>query len=176
MAARIVVHGTKQTRAAFGAAGKTAHEVNWQTGALEPLFGFVFSMPAIDRVAVAKSGVPAWAVWRLADVTGETKELMVDWLGLSRATVDRKVRTKKVLSVPESERVLGFIKLVGQVQEMVKESGNPEGFDAAKWVGEWLEKPMPALGGRPPGEFMNTVTGQEVVAGLLEKARSGVFA
>ena len=97
-------------------------------------------------------------------------------LGLSRATVDRKARARQALSVVECERVIGFAKLVGQVQAMVNESGGAAGFDAAKWVAGWLEKPMPALGGRTPGEYMDTAEGQYIVAGLIERARGGAFA
>ena len=70
---------------------------------------------------------------------------------------------------------MGLAKLVGQVQAMVNESGDPVGFDAAKWVAGWLERPMPALAGRTPGEYMDTAEGQQIVAGLLERARSGTF-
>jgi len=38
-------------------------------------------------------------------------------------------------------------RLIGQVQAMVEQSGNPEGFDAAHWLGAWLDEPLPALGG-----------------------------
>ena len=62
------------------------------------------------------------------------------------------------------------------MQVMVDESGDPEGFDAAKWVSSWLERPLPALGNRTPAEFMDTSEGQQVVANLLASARSGVFA
>jgi len=133
-------------------------------------------MHATERVEVAKRGVPAISISHLAQATGEPKEHVIALLGLSRATVDRKARANQALSVVESERVIGLAKLVGQVQAMVTESGDPAGFDAARWVAGWLEKPMPALGGRAPAEYMDTAEGQQVVAGLLERARSGTFA
>jgi uncharacterized protein (DUF2384 family) len=72
--------------------------------------------------------------------------------------------------------VIGFAKLVGQVQTLVNESGDPESFDAARWLAQWLERPMPALGGRPPAEYMDTAEGQQIVAGLLERTRGGAYA
>jgi len=76
----------------------------------------------------------------------------------------------------QSERVIGLAKLVGQVETMVRESGDPTGFDAARWVSAWLNQPNPALGGRRPIELMGTVTGQEVVSGLLARMQSGAYA
>ena len=90
--------------------------------------------------------------------------------------MNRKVRRGEALAVPEAERVLGVAKLVGQVQQMVEESGNPEGFSASRWISGWLVEPMPALGGERPIELLDTMEGQEVVAGLLRQIQGGVYA
>ncbi len=148
----------------------------WPARTSADWFVSLFSMPATDRVEVAKRGVPAAGLAQLAKATGESKEHMLSLLGLSRATVDRKARANQALSVVEGERVIGFAKLVGQVQTLVNESGDPDGFDAARWLAQWLERPMPALGGRPPAEYMDTAEGQQIVAGLLERTRGGAYA
>jgi len=88
----------------------------------------------------------------------------------------RAAQLRRALLQVRDERVLGLLKLVGQVQVMVDESGDPNGFDAAKWVSGWLERPLPALGDRAPAAFMDTAEGQQVVANLLASARSGAFA
>jgi putative toxin-antitoxin system antitoxin component (TIGR02293 family) len=171
---------TRRARELKRSAGKSPHRdvraVKRSSTWSSTWFVRVFSMPATERVEVAKRGVPAVFISHLAKATGEPKEHVIALLGLSRATVDRKTRAKQALSVVESERVIGFAKLVGQVQAIVNESGDPAGFDAAKWVAGWLERPMPALDGRTPGEYMDTAEGQQIVAGLLERARSGAFA
>jgi uncharacterized protein (DUF2384 family) len=66
--------------------------------------------------------------------------------------------------------------LIAQVQTMVEESGNSNGFDAARWVQEWLQKPLPALGGKRPVEYMSTQEGRELVGRLLAMAQSGAYA
>jgi hypothetical protein len=66
--------------------------------------------------------------------------------------------------------------LIAQVQTMVEESGNPNGFDAARWVQEWLQKPLPALGGKRPVEYTSTQEGRELVGRLLAMAQSGAYA
>ena len=97
-------------------------------------------------------------------------------LGLARATVDRKIRDNKLLSPDESSRVLGMASLVGQVQSLVAESGNADGFDAGAWVSNWLEQPVPALGGRRPAELMDTSEGQAIVSRLVTQMQSGAYA
>jgi hypothetical protein len=74
-------------------------------------------------------------------------------LGVPRSTVIRKAKAKTRLASEQSERVIGLSRLVDQVESLVAESGDPEGFDAAPWSQGWLEQPNPALGERHPGEF-----------------------
>ena len=67
--------------------------------------------------------------------------------------------------------------MIGQVEVMVAESGaDAESFDAAAWVARWLDEVSPALGNKRPGEFMDTVAGQEIVSNLLAKMQSGAYA
>ena len=48
-------------------------------------------------------------------------------------------------------------KLIGQVQAMIEESGDAEGFEAADWFARWLEGPLPAFGGQRPTELLDTM-------------------
>ena len=104
------------------------------------------------------------------------KERLAAALGLARATVDRKARQNKALSADETSRLMGLARLVGQVQAMVAESGDTDGFNAAEWTARWLEQPLPALGGRRPAELMDTSEGQDIAAGLLARMQSGAYA
>lgn len=139
-------------------------------------FSSLYLADPLVRVEIIKKGVPAVEVARLARSMGTPKERLFKTLGLPRATVDRKARNKQTLSIDQGERVVGMFKLVGQVKTMVEQSGDPAGFDAAKWVASWLEKPLPALGGHAPAEYMDTAAGQELVSGLLARAQSGAYA
>jgi uncharacterized protein (DUF2384 family) len=75
------------------------------------------------------------------------------------------------------QAAIGMVRLLGIAQEVVRDSTAEEaqGFDAAKWLGQWIERPQPALGGRKPSELLDTPTGVEVVARLLGSIRSGAF-
>jgi uncharacterized protein (DUF2384 family) len=79
------------------------------------------------------------------------------WLGIARATANRKVKADEVLSQDESESALGLARLIGLVEKIVAESGEPAGFDAAQWTAVWLARPNKALGSKAPGEFMLVV-------------------
>ncbi len=130
----------------------------------------------MERIHIVKHGIPARTVEALAKRMAVPNERLVAILGLSRATVDRKARDNKPLSTDESARVLGLARLVGQVQEMVAESGDPAGFDAASWVARWLQRPLPALGGKLPADFMDTADGQSLVSTMVARMQTGAYA
>lgn len=128
------------------------------------------------RIALIRRGIPASTISRLSARMGMSKEFLLSSLGLSRATISRKEKDASLLSKDESERVLGIETLIGMVQAMVEQSGDPAGFDAARWVSDWLSKPLPALGGATPASYMDTFEGQKLVTELLSMTQSGAYA
>ena len=75
-----------------------------------------------------------------------------------------------------SERTRAIARLVRQAECLVRDSGGSEDFNAARWVAAWLNQPLPALGGKRPGEFMHTADGRTLVANLLAQQKSGAYA
>ena len=65
--------------------------------------------------------------------------------------------------------------MIAQVQTMIEESGDSEGFDAAKWVGRWLDRPLPALGGQKPMELMDTPDGRALVHIIVARMQTGAL-
>ncbi len=130
----------------------------------------------MDRIKRVKAGVSA----------AEAKEILSDLaipsgripavLGIPVSTLNRKAKVAQKLSTDEGERVLGLAKLVGQVQAMVEESGDPKGFDARAWTAQWLNAPLPALGGVRPVDLMDTMEGQGLVSDTLSRIQSGAYA
>jgi putative toxin-antitoxin system antitoxin component (TIGR02293 family) len=129
-----------------------------------------------ERIAAIREGVPARRVDALARLMHVSKESLVAVLGLSRATQGRKARAGTVLAPEESERVLGIEALIGQAQAMVQEAGDPAQFDAPRWMARWMHAPLPALGGRTPASYFDTVEGQKLVSRLLAMMRGGAYA
>lgn len=136
----------------------------------------LYAFDPIERVAFVKEGLPAELLTVLAEDMAISKEKLYSTIGVARATVDRKIREQTLLSQDESERVMGVARLVGQVDAIVRGSGDPEGFDAAKWVSAWLDRPQSALGGRRPAELMDTSEGRDIVSGLVAQMQSGAYA
>lgn len=135
-----------------------------------------FEADPLSRVGAMKRGIRAEFVDEIAAEMQLPKERLLGALGLSVATVNRKKKDATPLSKDESERLLGIARLVGQVETMVQQSGDPTSFNAASWLARWLEEPLPALGGHAPAELMDTAEGQAIVSNLLARSQSGAYA
>jgi putative toxin-antitoxin system antitoxin component (TIGR02293 family) len=130
----------------------------------------------LERHCVVKERLPAQLLSTLAADMDVPREAIFEWAGIPRLTANRKVKTNETLSQYESEGAFGIARLVGQVEQVVTESGDPQGFDAARWTADWLQEPNNALGGRAPGELMDTADGRALVFGLLAQMQSGAYA
>jgi putative toxin-antitoxin system antitoxin component (TIGR02293 family) len=128
-----------------------------------------------DRIEMVRAGVPAGLLTFLADAMGVSRDWLYQSIGVARSTADRKIRDKRRLSPDESERALGIARLIGQVERIVGESGDPQGFDAAGWVAGWLDRPNPALGGVRPASLMDTAEGRTMVADVVSAMQSGAY-
>lgn len=168
-------------------AGVAAPGPRWQqyqvggTGARARRFVFrkLHGADPLDRAALVKQGAPASLLTDLAEALAMSKERLYLTLGVARATADRKVRGDARLDPDATERALGLARLVGQVEQILAESGDPEAapdFDAARWVADFLARPHPALGGRRPGDLMDTADGRAVVSDLVAQMQSGAYA
>lgn len=129
-----------------------------------------------EHISRIRAGLSAADAKQILSALALPKGVAMRALKLSPATVNRKVAREQSLAPQETERVLGVAKLVGQVQSMVEESGDPEGFDAEKWVSEWLREPIPALSGQRPIDLLDTMEGQALVAETLARMQSGAYA
>ncbi|MDP2760760.1 MAG: DUF2384 domain-containing protein [Sideroxyarcus sp.] len=130
----------------------------------------------LERVTIIRQGLPANILVQISSAMDISNDLLFSTLAFPRSTVVRKIQNNEMLSAEQSERVVGLERLVGQVEAMVEQSGNPQGFDAGRWVGDWLQRPLPALGGKKPAEFMDTMEGQNLVARFLAQSQSGAYA
>ena len=140
--------------------------------------GFVtlYKAPVLTQVEWVKSGVGARDAKVILGQLRVPQGEALTALQIPAATVNRKAKTNAPLSPAEGERVLGVGRLLGQLQTMVRESGDPEGFDASAWLSAWMSAPVPALGGARPLDLMDTMTGQALVSQVLAQMQSGAYA
>lgn len=129
-----------------------------------------------EHIQLIKTGISALDAKRILAALGLPSGEAMRAVNLSSATVNRKAKARQALAPQESERVLGVAKLVGQVQAMVEESGNTDGFDAGTWVSHWLREPIPALDGQRPMDLLDTMEGQALVSETLARMQSGAYA
>lgn len=76
----------------------------------------------------------------------------------------------------DSAGVLALVRLIGRVQSIVCESGDPANFDAGRWTARFLTSPSPALSRLRPCEYLATSRGQELVSQLIELQQTGAYA
>lgn len=130
----------------------------------------------LERIGMIKHGIRATEAKRIINELAIGQGAVLKALNLSQATVNKKAKQNQTLSPEESERVLGIARLVGQLEALIQDSGEPEGFDAASWMARWLNDPLPALGGARPIDLMDTMEGQALVSATLAQVQSGAYA
>lgn len=136
----------------------------------------IYRATPADRIRIIKAGVPAAKAKRMITDLHFDQGVLLGALNLKTATVNRKAARGEALSSEDSERVIGIAKLVGQLEAMLEESGDPDGFDATEWLSRWLREPVPALGGVKPIDLLDTMEGQSLVAQALARIHSGAYA
>lgn len=136
----------------------------------------LYLTPVMDRIRMITEGIPASDAKAWLDLPELGRSAALQALDLPVATFNKKVKADARLSPAESERVIGFARLVGQVEAMLADAGGPAGFDAGAWLARWLADPLPALGHARPLDFLNTMEGQALVAQKLAQIGSGAYA
>lgn len=136
----------------------------------------IFRASSSDRIGMIRRGIPAVQAKQIASDLNVEQKSFFQALNLKTATLNRKAARNDSLPADESERLLGVARLVGQVQAIVEESGDPQDFDAPEWLSAWLREPLPALGGARPFSLLDTMEGQAMVSDALSKIQSGAYA
>ncbi|MDP3883648.1 antitoxin Xre/MbcA/ParS toxin-binding domain-containing protein [Hydrogenophaga sp.] len=95
-------------------------------------------------------------------------------LGISKATAHRKIAAGALV---DGRPIVGLVKLLALAQTIVDEStaSEAEHFDTVKWLGQWIVRPQPALGGYKPAELLDSTTSVSIVAKVLGAIRSGAY-
>ncbi|MCQ8277360.1 DUF2384 domain-containing protein [Acetobacteraceae bacterium KSS8] len=140
-----------------------------------PVHASFFRADPVDRIALIKAGILASEAKIVIGYVSDNQGEALRALDIAPATLNRKIKSRERLASAESERVLGVARLLGQVQAMVEEAGEPQGFDAGRWLQHWLGEPLPALGNRRPRDLLDTIEGQSLVSATLARIGSGAY-
>lgn len=139
-----------------------------QVDALMNAYLDVYDAEPIHRIELIRARVKQSRIRNLAKSLGVAESTLVADLGIRLGSGER-------FGQAPSERVIGLMSLIGRVEAMVARHG-ATGFNAAKWLGTWLNSPLPALGGVRPGSYLDTMTGQYLLNELIAMTESGAYA
>lgn len=131
----------------------------------------------MEMVEIERQGVAGLFITDLSHRMELPSSRVFAMLRIPKATAARKTAQGAVVDGRAGQSAIGMVKLLGLAQDIVNES-TAEGaaaFDAVKWLGQWIERPQPALGGRKPADLLDTPTGVDIVARLLGALQSGAY-
>jgi putative toxin-antitoxin system antitoxin component (TIGR02293 family) len=146
-------------------------------GGVDGFVRVVLSATPLQLVEIERRGVAGQLVKDLAKRLDIPAVRLFDMLRVPKATVEKKSSTGEMVSGSGGHAAVAMAKLLGIAQDMVANSTAKEAkrVDAGKWLGQWLERPQPSLGGRTPGALLDTPTGVAVVSRLLGAIESGAY-
>ncbi len=165
----------RKTALSAATKSKTASGARAKTKASKLSPSSVYHASVFERIEMIRRGILAAEAKRLFVELPIGQGVAFNALNLSTATVNKKAKRGDTLSREESERIVGFAKLVGQLEAMILESGDPKDFDSGAWMARWLIEPLPAFGGARPADLMDTMEGQGLVSSALAKLQSGAY-
>lgn len=137
----------------------------------------VVAATPLERVEIERRGVPGAFIKDFSKALGVPAIRVFKILGVPKATAEKKAAGGQLVKGSGGQAAVGMIRLLGIAEELVANSTaeGARGFDTTKWLGTWIERPQPALGGRKPSELLDTPTGLDVVARLLGSLESSAY-
>lgn len=131
----------------------------------------------VEMVEMERLGVAGTFITDLSKRMELPSSRVFAMLRIPPATAARKSAPGAVVDGRAGLAAIGMIKLLGIAQDIVQDSTAPEAkdFDTLRWLGQWIERSQPALGGHKPADYLDTPTGVEIVAQLLGAIRSGAY-
>ncbi|MFY7940048.1 MAG: antitoxin Xre/MbcA/ParS toxin-binding domain-containing protein [Burkholderiaceae bacterium] len=134
----------------------------------------VNSATPMQLLEMERRGVSAKFLSDIAQRMNVSYSHLAEKVGIPKATAARKLAKDEPIS---GTAAIALARLLAIANEIVEDSTAAEAkkFDTAKWLGLWIERPQPALGGRKPSELLDTPTGVAMVTKVLGAIRSGAY-
>lgn len=134
-----------------------------------------YKLTDIERINLIRKGLAVNHIDKISKSMGASKEELYRIMGIAPSSISRWSKESKPLNKEASSRVLGIQRLIGQVQYMVNNYGDPKDFNAAQWFNDWANEPNPSLNGVAPMEYLDTDAGVEMIANLLNSMLYGNY-
>ena len=121
---------------------------------------------ALDHLDAAVPAVLARDLGRALDIA--PRHFFRDILGTNRSAAEKKSFTDAPLPAAAGLLALRLLWLLGRVEAMAGGgTGVATRFDAARWLGQWLQAPQAGLQGQVPAALLAQPAGLQRLAGLL---------
>jgi putative toxin-antitoxin system antitoxin component (TIGR02293 family) len=120
---------------------------------------------SLDVHHMVREGLPFESFESLRSHLDSTQSEMADLLMISLKTIQRRKKEKR-LTPEESDRLARVARVLARASVL---------FGDEQKALLWLRSPLPALGGRPPWDFLDTDIGVERLEDLLGRIAHGVY-
>ena len=129
---------------------------------------------AEERIERVRRGLPPALLVQLAHDLRIPDHSVSHFLGLSRATLRRRMADDDRLTAQESEGPLAMALLAGRVVMAGQQASADRTIasDPLRWLGRWIRTPVAELDGQAPIEYMDVGEGRALVAKWLALALS----
>ena len=146
-------------------------------GGVEAYVRTVRQATPMELVRLERQGVQGTFIKDLSKSMNLASSRVFSILGVPKATAEKKAAAGEFVTGRGGQSAIGMIKLLAIAQDLVENSTATEAknFDAAKWLGQWIETPQAALDGLRPADFIDTPTGVAIVARVLGSLQSGAY-
>lgn len=131
----------------------------------------------LEMVQLEREGISGQLVKSLAHELDLPMVRFAQIIGAPKATVERNSAAGRRVTGSGAYAALGTLRLLDMARELLADSTHPGArkVDPAKWLGQWIERPQPALGGQRPADLMDTPTGMAMVSRVLGAVASGAY-
>ena len=146
-------------------------------GGVEAYLSKVRQATPMEIMELERQGVHGALIKDLSKSMALSSTRFFSILGVPKATAEKKAAAGERVTGRGGQSAIGMLRLLDIAQDLVDNStaAGAKGFDAAKWLGKWIETPQPALDGRKPADFVDTPTGVSIVARVLGSIHSGAY-
>lgn len=130
-----------------------------------------------EMVEIERNGVPAQVFAGNIERLKMPSSRALQIFNIPKSTAAHKLKTDGKFEGADALAYIRLEKLLLLAESIVANSLHPDAnnFDSGKWLGEWIERPQPALGGLKPADLLDTEAGGLRVQQVLAAIESGAY-
>ena len=145
--------------------------------AFSDLVVHVQRLPSIALYEAVEEGVPTCLIDLIARVMRLQPSRVIAMLGLSPTTLRRRALANEPLPELVGHRIMGLLRIAATLRRVLCQDREPAReaiFDLESWLGDWLLRAHPELGGRTPANLLRNPEGLRAVEQLVQRMSGGL--